>query len=1123
MSDTNTNNDAINSKKKHNINEPHVGNFILYYSLGMLGIILWVLFGTAWLYISKLVTSGIPSDTKYEPYSCEINTKLGKNLENDESKKVSMNSIHQLGMKGLAFWQMWSNDSPANKWQQEATFDTQEFLASFDGSLIQEFRDSANIRGTGSAAATGFDKFCSIVLNNVAARGFKWYDTFSLSDKLNDSFKIFIYGLFGLILFPIIWVLNGMCSFYYLCKAVFIPEKPDNINNGGANDILGFIIKLTNSDESGPGGVKNWFKYIGRGFIWLIFWLLIFPILSFFVCPLYATFMPFFKLLWSGSYSLKVDNKFYDSEQSDTKSFWDFIKDTFAYKRTFLLFLAILNLFTCANTYLGKMYFGAVCLAVVLAIVFGDIFVNTAPNDNTMILQQNEYKPKLPKSRRQPIHKGCMFPQQIKQIDETLHNLNKELTLLIQESQSVLPNPEIEGFISKLTEMRAKLNEEFTVISMSEVEADVDNFGKKVADKYASKIEELKGKIKESIEKKAAKEAEEKAAKEKEAKEAAENKEVIENIKDILKNVSTKIDNIYKNLKNNVGPLGSEKYDNYLTKANDYKTQLSELKESVAKSDNKEDSNKILADCKILNTEVTTFETDLDSEITSLDTSGSGLDTGFGLSATDASSLDTSGSATGSETGSETDSETDRPSNISSSSSILSNISSSPMVDIDRDNLITYVNDRNKSSILEENMNLMSSAGVGSANRNISETLVKNTIAPDTNKLTIDPSNQSNPDLAKQRAKDSASSNDTRNPMIEMTNFGTSGQKMKSIDVKEVNAVPMSNPVLKSPELSSEKIKERTAESESSGTTTNAIHAQPSANAGQKIGGSLTPGILSDKGRLLTLTIPGKDQLKLKIGDCIEFTKNYKKQSGNIVDFYKSNSETNIVDIIFIDLFDKNQGKFIAKTVKETGAQEKNVLGELNNPFIGGDTDESRNKILVDYPNYRPDGITLTSVFSSQYNDANVWKTISKCSTDSDAFKASQNALGEQIIADDRAGQSQKDATIDMLNAELRKEGVDSNAMTEGKKRIKEAEYEANAALLSNNSFNPVVPNDSYLKGKGLSINNNNRNNNNNNNNYDFSGYIRDLQGPNSKWGKSGGSKSKTLKKKQQNIKIRLV
>ena len=130
------------------------------------------------------------------------------------------------------------------------------------------------------------------------------------------------------------------------------------------------------------------------------------------------------------------------------------------------------------------MYFGAVGLAVVLAIVFGDIFVDIAPYDNTMILQRNEYKPKPPKSRRQPIHKGCMFPEEINRIDETLHKLNKELADLIEKSQSVLPNPEITRLITDLKIVRADMNKEFTKISMSEVEATVVDFGKKITNEF---------------------------------------------------------------------------------------------------------------------------------------------------------------------------------------------------------------------------------------------------------------------------------------------------------------------------------------------------------------------------------------------------------------------------------------------------------------------------------------------------------------------------------------------------------------------------------------------------------------------------------------------------------------
>jgi len=618
MSDTNTdtNNDAINNKKNNNTNEPNVGNFLLYYALGMLGIVLWVLFGTAWLYISKLVTSGIPTDTKYEPYSCDINTELGKNTDGT-SIKVPMNSMHELGMKGLAFWQLWSNDSPANKWEQEATFDTQELLDSFNGSFIQEFRDSANIKGTGPAAASGFDKYCSIVLNNVAARGLKWYDTFSLSDKWNDTLKIFVYGMIGLILFPLIWVLNGMCSFYYLIKAAWKQENPDDLNDGGADNIL-FSNNTLDENESG-WSLKYWPKRIGNGFIWMLYWLLIFPILTFFVCPLYATFMPFFKLLWSGSYSLKVDNKFYNTnEQSDTKSFWDFIKDTFAYKRTFLLFLAILNLFTCANTYLGEMYFGAVTLAVILAIVFGDIFVNTAPNDNTMILQQVNNTPKAPKLRRQPIHKGCMFPKEINRIDKTLNKLNGQLTALLQTYESSKLDADAVALIAELKIIGTDLNNEFTAISMSDDKSKVDAFEQKIADTYNNKIEQLKVKIQEAV----------------------ENQKVIDKINKIIKDISDSIDSITKNLTNNQSQLDKDEYEKNETSSEDFRTQLSNLKTEVSSSNNKADINNLLTKCKKLQEAVTNLNTDLDNQIASSNASARASSNADSIDSSSNSSLD---------------------------------------------------------------------------------------------------------------------------------------------------------------------------------------------------------------------------------------------------------------------------------------------------------------------------------------------------------------------------------------------------------------------------------------------------------------------------------------------------
>ena len=1056
MSDTNTNtnNDAINNKKNNNINGPDVGNFLLYYALGMLGIVLWVLFGTAWLYISKLVTSGIPIDIKYEPYSCDINPNLGKNLNDGKSVKVPMNSIHQLGLKGLAFWELWSQDAPANKWEQEATFETQEFLDSFNGTFIQEFRDSANIRGTGSAAATGFDKFCSIVLNNVAARGFKWYDTFSLSHKLNDSFKIFIYGLFGLILFPIIWVLNGMCSFYYLCKAAWKQENPDDLNDGGADNII-FSTKSLNQDESG-WSLKYWPKRIGNGFIWFIYWFLIFPILTFFVCPLYATFMPFFKLLWSGSYSLKVDNKFYDSsEQSDTKSFWDFIKDTFAYKRTFLLFLSILNLFTCANTYLGEMYFGAVGLAVVLAIVFGDIFVNTAPNDNTMILQVNNNTPKATKLRRQPIHKGCMFPKEIKEIDNKLHDLNLELTSLIQQSQS-FSNTDINNLISDLKTIRANLNNEFTAISMSDDKTKVDAFKKTVEEgEYESTITQLKAEIE----------------KEKAAKEAAkENQKVIDEIKPILAEVYKTITEINTILQDNSTKLNTDKYKEYTRKNSGYKAEAVKITNSLNTSNNKDESNKLLADCKTLLQEVTTFKTELESEIDSFNAGSGSLGTGLNISAgSTATGLDTS-TAAGSSSSSvpdtssdtDTDTETDRP-------SITSNNYNVP--DVDRDELITFVNNRKAQSVQgEQTENPMLSAGLGTPGGQLTpkDVTQENTVSTSNPRVPLNPSLPAS--VTQERTNESSSNNDVLNPMIEMTPRGIQGGQMKSMNVTQENTVPISNPVSKSAQLSSEEIKQRIAEgTDSSNTITNPILKSPNANTEQNISGSTSPGILSEGGRVLTLTFPDKTNTTLNIGNCIEFEKDGKQQSGKIVGFYKGNNSNTFVDVIFIDLWDESQDNYIPKVTKLENTNT-NVLD-----YFTRQNKTNQDKLIFNnQKTVKPEGIALTPLYSGNnaYNDAGVWQTIKHC-----------NAFSEPAQKIFYQNEKDNNQAISDVNAELDRQ----------------------LAATTNNNRN--------------NNNNNNLNNQGGVNNPEYNMSLT-FKNPNNK---GGGSKSKTLKKKQQNIKIRLV
>jgi hypothetical protein len=274
MSDTNTNintnDDAIKNKNKKNKHkkEPNIGSFLLYYAIGILGIILFILFGTMWLYISKLCASkNIPTKVNYEPYSCATDPSFGHDVDATNPSiytpmTVPMNSVQKLGLKGLAFWDI------IGKWQQTATFNSDEIIASFDDTFIDELRNKARIKGTGPGSATGWDKYLSIVLNNVVASGFNLYSKFSFPN-INESFSIFLYGLLGLILFPLFWMLNGIMSFYYHIRAALKTEADveDKINENGANMFDGSPLEW--SDE--PWSLwSNVGKGVGRFFILII-------------------------------------------------------------------------------------------------------------------------------------------------------------------------------------------------------------------------------------------------------------------------------------------------------------------------------------------------------------------------------------------------------------------------------------------------------------------------------------------------------------------------------------------------------------------------------------------------------------------------------------------------------------------------------------------------------------------------------------------------------------------------------------------------------------------------------------------------------------------------------------
>ena len=460
MSDTTTttNDDAIKEKKNKSAEKTDVGKFIWNFALSMIGIILFIIFGTSWLYISKLSSANIiPFDTKYEPYTCDENPDFGKNL--DGPIKVPMNTITELDYKGLKFW-----GDPIGKWEQEATFASQDFIKSFKDSFISNLRKKTD----NPASASNFDKCASILTNNVAAHGFWLYNLVSSSDFSadnirkrfpNDSFKIIIYGMFGLMLFPFFWVWNGMASFWYTGKTLTCNEDENNPNDGG---YLGGLFDGIDALKNGDSFVQNIWKAILRFFVWIPIWMIVIPILTMFVFPAYATFYPFFKMLFSPGYKLKEDGPFKNEKQKQSvvKFLMDFIKDNLIYKRILILVFTILNLFTCANTYLGAQYFGAVVLATVLAMYFGNIFVNTEPYDETMIPVNMNVAPIPVKTREDDYCEE--FHKQVVSEWKRLKAVNEIADALIKKYKSSdLSDEEIEKAVTRIKHYKKHIIDQF--------------------------------------------------------------------------------------------------------------------------------------------------------------------------------------------------------------------------------------------------------------------------------------------------------------------------------------------------------------------------------------------------------------------------------------------------------------------------------------------------------------------------------------------------------------------------------------------------------------------------------------------------------------------------------------
>jgi hypothetical protein len=313
--------------------------------------------------------------------------------------------VREFPFKGLGIWM------PAiSKFCQQAKFDEKSFDKSFKGSRMRslwEAQDEETNKAKG-IEVSNFARWKSESMNKMISAGFSFIQTvFGAFSGWNETLFMLLFGMLGSIFFPIFMIVNVFTSIWAHISALAKKGVDGSLHTGvswlkrktrkenGETDfeeppasifkVLGLASKKEPDDITWVENILFVLKFI-------LFYMLIsiyFMVSSLLVSPIYTTFYTIFKTVGI-KYKLKLEDDFSsdDSGSGDStlKGMGNFIRDSFAYKRTYLVALSIVNLLMQANIFLGTYYFAAIFISIILAIVFCDIFVSKkSPGDNTQI------------------------------------------------------------------------------------------------------------------------------------------------------------------------------------------------------------------------------------------------------------------------------------------------------------------------------------------------------------------------------------------------------------------------------------------------------------------------------------------------------------------------------------------------------------------------------------------------------------------------------------------------------------------------------------------------------------------------------------------------------------------
>ena len=314
------------------------------------GILMGVVFiGSTGLFLTKIADANIlPTDINSIPYT------PGK-TRNVPVDLIYINPVKNYEYFGLGFW-----DKPTSYNIQEANFYNPDGL-----DFVKDFKNTW---------------LCSLLAKSAPKDAFKsaiWtFEYNSLAANLCMSFtimqKIFFYlnylpewgtmMLFALFFWVIILVINACNIFYSIFSHI-----------SHISDLFYHVFypkSLNSNDED------------NHGFSWLFacFWFYVYLIIagcSAILSPFFITLYTFYKALGANYYVRTKDPQ----NPPQKMNLFNFIKNVIYYKKTFIIILAMFNLISAANEYLGSSYMPGVVIAIIILIFGMKILVTEVPEE----------------------------------------------------------------------------------------------------------------------------------------------------------------------------------------------------------------------------------------------------------------------------------------------------------------------------------------------------------------------------------------------------------------------------------------------------------------------------------------------------------------------------------------------------------------------------------------------------------------------------------------------------------------------------------------------------------------------------------------------------------------------